>query len=39
MGYNGARNIFLESVIKKVESGEDIIIVSCDLGAPIFDDF
>lgn len=39
MGYNGARNIFLDSVIKKVESGEDIVIVSCDLGAPIFDDF
>lgn len=39
MGYNGARNIFLESVIKKVEAGEDIVIISCDLGAPIFDDF
>lgn len=39
MGFNGARNIFLESVINKVESGEDIVIVSCDLGAPIFDDF
>ena len=39
MGYNGARNIFLESMIKKVEMGEDIVIVSCDLGAPVFDDF
>ena len=39
MGYNAARSVFLDSVIKKIKNGEDIVIVSCDLGAPIFDDF
>lgn len=36
---NGARQRYLQEVIRLVESGEDMVIVSSDYGAPVLDRF
>ena len=39
MGVHRSRNVYLETVLKHVDEGADIYIVTADLAAPCFDDF
>lgn len=39
MGLHGARNVYLETIHNMLRQGEDIVLVSCDLGAPCLDEF
>lgn len=36
---NGARQCYLKEIIRLVETGEDIVIVSSDFGSPVLDSF
>lgn len=39
MSIHGARNIYLEKICEYMDDGEDVFIVSADLGAPCLDHF